>query len=185
MRALVVLTVVLAGITNAWSQDSSEVRAEKVPLKVYSGGFSAGGMIPINQELDNQSNALLKLSFNNTVYFQGPARFFFDVNWFGPGRNFGADAGFDMVASSGKMGAFVGVGIGAHHFDKGGYAFGENFGPSATVHVGMEFDLTDQVQVRFRAPYHVVVNETRDQTIGFELGVLFSSRFKKINRLVL
>lgn len=154
------------------------------PLTIYSGGIGIGAVQSINSELQQDlSKRFLTLSFINTIYFKKNVNVFCDANWFGPGNNYGADLGFDGVFPGSDYSLFVGAGIGALYFDRTNQNFGENFGPSGTVHCGVTFDLTESIQMRFRVPYHIVVNNTRDNTVGFDVGFLFSNPYKKIKKL--
>ncbi|MBN2035231.1 MAG: hypothetical protein JW768_00680 [Chitinispirillaceae bacterium] len=177
------ITTLLAMCFSVWAGDPSEKGVPTSPLTVYSGGFGVGASRALNEELKAEQPNLVKLSFVNTVFFKKHIGVFFDVDWFLPGSNFGADLGFDFVlADKSGFRPFIGAGVGAHYFDKGN-RFGEDFGPSGTVHVGFALDLTDRVQMRMRIPYNLVGNESPDHTIGLEVGFLFSNKHRRVLKL--
>jgi hypothetical protein len=181
MRKAIVFAAVLG--MAAWAGDPSEKGVPTSPLRIYSGGFCAGGVQAINEKLQDEQKNYLKLSLQNMWMFRKHAAVFFDINWFLPGVNPGLDLGFDFVPMTGSFRPFVGAGIGGHYFDKQSGKFGDKFGPSATIHAGFAIDLTDRAQVRFRVPYYIIANATDDQLAGFEVGFLFSPRFKHVKKL--
>lgn len=167
-------TMATAGVTEEGVKTS--------PLSIYSGGVGVGAFYSINDSLRDLSRQFLKLSFINDFYFRDDVHLFIDADWLAPGKNFGADFGFDYFLAQGDFRPFMGMGIGARYFDKKGYEFGENFGVSGTVHLGFLLALTDQVQLRFRAPYHVVATSTVDNGVAFDVGILFSGKYKNVKK---
>ena len=182
MKKLILSAVVVISTGLGYAEDPSERGVPTSPLTIYSAGLGAGAVVSINNELRRDSEQFLKVSFINTVHFRDHLGLFLDFNWFAPGLNFGADMGFDFLLTSSDFRPFIGVGVGAHYFDKSD-DFGENIGPSLTVHAGFVLDITDALQVRLRIPYHVVANEARDHAAGLEVGFLFSDRFRKVKKL--
>ena len=49
--------------------------------------------------------------------------------------------------------------------------------------IGFELDISEKVQMRFKIPYHVVANQSRDQAVGLDMGLLFSKGYKKVKKL--
>jgi hypothetical protein len=186
MNRLLAMTVCTAAAfcTVVSADDASEKGVPTTPLKIYSGGIGAGAMKSLNTELEDKAEQLLKVSFINSIHFREYVSLFMDANWLVAGKHFGggADLGFDVLFASGDFRPFAGAGVGAHYIDKSD-DFGDNFGPSGTVHVGFLVDITDAVQLRFRVPYHFIANEARDQMIGVDAGFLFSNRFRKVRKL--
>ncbi|NLG18022.1 MAG: acyloxyacyl hydrolase [Fibrobacter sp.] len=182
MRRLIVTAAILIYAGVLFADDPSEKGIPTSPLTVYSGGIAAGAMIPLNTELQNHSKTFMKLSLINQIYYKDRIGLFLDFDWLAPGKNFGADLGFDFFLTNSDFRPFLGMGVGAHYFDKTD-DFGENLGPSATVHLGFVLDVTEQMQVRVRVPYMFVANETRDHSAGLEVGFLFSDRFRKVKKL--
>lgn len=176
------LAAILSMAATLWAEDPSEKGVPTSPLTIYSGGIGVGAFRSLNKELQAKQENFLKVSFQNTVYFKENMGVFIDIDWFCPGNNFGADLGFDIVPVTGSFRPFIGAGVGAHYFDKTG-KFGDNIGPSGTVHIGIALDLTNRVQMRIRVPYHIAADKTNDQAIGAEIGFLFSGRFKNIKKL--
>jgi hypothetical protein len=172
--------MVFTGLVSA--QDSSEKSAEKTPLKIYSGGLGLGAAMSINEELKDESEQFVTLSFINSVCLRDHISLFFDLNWFAPGLNFASNVGFDFFMTRSGFRPFVGLGVGVQHFDKGG-PVGKDVGPSGTLHAGFLVDVTDRAQVRFRVPYYAVANHSRDHAAGFEVGVLFFGRFRNVKKL--
>ena len=181
MRKVIVFAVVLG--MAAWAGDASEKGVPTSPFRIYSGGICAGGVQALNKKLQDEQKNYLKLSLQNSWSFRKHAAVFFDINWFLPGINPGADIGFDFIPMAGSFRPFIGAGIGGHYFDKSTGKFGDKFGPSGTIHIGFSLDLTDRVQMRMRVPYHIVGNKTNDQVIGVDVGFLFSGRFKNVKKL--
>jgi hypothetical protein len=151
-------------------------------LKIYSGGFSLGGSVPVSDSLKDFTKGMGNLSFANTFFFRENVSFFWDVNWFFPRPNFGTELGADFVLLTGDVRPYLGGGVGVHYFDKSD-EFSDNIGPSAVVHAGVAFELTNAVDVKVFVPYHIVMNKTRDQTVGVQFAFMFSNRFKKVNTL--
>jgi hypothetical protein len=83
----------------------------------------------------------------------------------------------------GRTRPFVGAGVGVRYFNKKGYKFGDNFGPSATLHAGVLIELSKMVQLRVRAPVHAVINQTHDLGAGLDIGLLFSKPYRHVNKL--
>ncbi|MBN1128152.1 MAG: hypothetical protein JXA71_04165 [Chitinispirillaceae bacterium] len=182
-KKITAVSAVLGMCLSTWAADPSEKGVPTSPLTIYSGGFGVGASHPLNDELKAQQSNFLKLTLANTVFFKDNVAVFIDADWFLPGSNFGADLGFDfMIRSSGTFRPFIGAGIGAQYFDKGN-DFGDDFGPSGTVHLGLVLDLSDHVQMRVRVPYHLVGSETPDHLIGLEVGFLFSNKFRRVKKL--
>jgi len=172
-------------IQTAFASDPSEKGVPTSPLSIYSGGLGLGAMRAINDSLKNQTknSTFLKVSFINSVYLMENMSLFIDVDWLAPGLNFGTDFGFDIYATNTQFRPFIGAGLGVRYFDKEKVRFGDKFGPSGTVHAGVVFDVTEQLQMRFRMPYQITANETFDQTVGFDIGFLFSDKFRKVKKL--
>ena len=108
---------------------------------------------------------------------------FLDVDWFAPGSNYGLGLGFDFLINDRGFRPFIGMGAGAHVFDKEGTAFGKNLGTSLTAHLGFLLDLSDRIQIRMRVPYHFTANDARDHTIGLDIGFFFSDQFRHVKKL--
>ncbi len=178
-RILSVLFLLLITMTAAVAQEN----VHRSPLQIYSGGVSVGALKSLNDELDLESSQFVKVSLNNLFYFRKQMSLSFDLDWFGPGPNFGADFGFNYFFSETDLRPFIGAGVGAHYFDREKVDFGESFGPSLKAQAGMLFELSETVQLKFQIPFHVVLNEFNDQGIGVEIGILFSGRHKSVQKL--
>jgi len=176
MAALVIAT------SAAFAADPSEKGVPTSPLAVYSGGIAAGAFSPLSDSLSAERSMFVKLTFMNTFYFRNNMSLFLDINWFGPGNSYGADLGFDFVPFEGDIRPFIGAGVGAHFFDKNG-TFGDNFGPSGTVHAGVLVDITETVQLKVRVPFHIVGNETLDNGAGLDIGMMFGSKLRHVKKL--
>jgi hypothetical protein len=177
------LWLLLVGIQLVFSADPSEEGVKTSPVTIYSGGIAGGAFFALSDELSEESEQYLKLAFINNIYVIEPVNLFVDVNWFAPGNNFGADLGFDLVFSRSDFQGFLGAGVGAHVFNKTGNEFGDDFGPSATAHVGFALGLGERVQVQARIPFHIALNAATDMCIGLDIGFLFSDKFKKVKKL--
>lgn len=183
MKLIPILTTLLLFSGTLFAADQSEKGVPTSPVTAYSGGFGIGAIYALNPELREKSEQFMKLSFINTLYFSNNASLFMDFDWLAPGNNSGMDMGFDLLLADGPVNPFMGMGVGIHILDKEGQNFGQNFGPSATIHMGMLLDLTDAMQIRIRVPYHLVGNAARDQGIGIDIGFLFKDRFSHVKKL--
>lgn len=186
-KLIALLLLVTIGGGGVFAGDPSEEKVSKSPLKIYSGGVGAGAVLSLNRELRRESNSFLRLSMNNNFTFRENVSLFLDVNFLFPRPlfkgNMGGDIGFDFYLLSKDFKPFIGVGTGAEYMYHSSGEFGDNFGPLFTAHAGFAFDLNEYLTVRLRVPYHLIMNEYRDQTVSFECSFIFSSRFKNIKRL--
>jgi hypothetical protein len=178
--ALVLAFIMCSTVLGA---DPTESGVPTSPLAIYSGGAAVGVIRSINTDLKSESKNFFKLSFINDVYVTKMTHLFIDVDWLAPRANFGTDVGFDYLLSTSKFRPFVGAGVGVRVFDKKGYSFGDNFGLSATLHAGFIVELSKTVQLRIRAPFHAVLNETRDGGAGLDIGLLFSKPYRHVKQL--
>lgn len=183
MKKVVMCLALLVMVQIGMAADTTEQGVRTVPLKIYSGGIGTGVMLPLNPEFEDYSRRFLKVSFINTWQFREYSALFLDVNWLALGKNFSLETGFDFLLSSSDFRPFFGFGIGGHYFEERGNGFDQNFGPSATAHLGFMLDITDEVQVRLRVPYHVILNDTRDSGVGFDFGVMFTDKLRKVRKL--
>ncbi len=174
----VMLFVIVSGVLvcSAMAQNTT-------PLKIYSGGIGAGAMVGLEPEDDASSGQFLKLSFVNMWQFREQVALYADVNWFAPGRNFGAEGGFSFMFSTSYFRPFFGFGVGGHSFESEDGDFSTDFGPSATAHIGFMLEITETVQIRARVPYYVVLNEARNQGAGFDVGIMFKSPLSGVKRI--
>ena len=182
MKMALALAALIGMMQVVWAGDPSEKGVPTSPLTIYSGGFAVGGVRSLTDELKAEQLQFLKLSFVNTIYFRDHVGVFFDVDWLLKGTNVGADLGFDLQPFTGVFRPFIGAGVGARYFDKEG-TFGDNIGPSGTVHVGFTVDLSETVQMRMRVPYYIVGNPAQDQAIGLDVGFLFTGRYRDVKKL--
>jgi hypothetical protein len=182
MKKSGLITSVCISILLMGSIVSAEETVSGSRLKIYSGGFSLGGSKPVSDSLEAFAEGMGNLSFVNTFFFRENVSFFWDVNWFFPKANLGTDLGIDFVLLTGDVRPFIGAGAGVQYFDKS-EEFSDNIGPSAVIHAGVAFELTDAVDVKVFVPYHIVMNKTRDQTVGVQFALMFSNRFKKVKKL--
>lgn len=187
MAAIAALALAITAQSSlASGNDPSEKGVPTSPLGIYTGGIGVGAIKPMNDELKAEQSMFLKLTFMNSFYFREDMSLFLDADWFIPGKNFGADFGFDFIPFQGDVRPFIGAGVGAHYFNKPdahGAKFGDNFGPSGTVHLGCIIDLTDRVQIKVRVPFHFVGNATSDMGTGIDVGMMFGSRYRNVKKL--
>jgi hypothetical protein len=162
--------------------DLSENKAFKSPLTTYSGGIGFGAVTAVNDELKDYSENFMKISFVNLIYFRDKVSFFGDLNWLAPGMNFGGDVGVDFFMTTSDIRPFVGAGIGAAYLDKTD-EFGDNFGISGTIHAGCMFDINDNLSIRFRVPLTGINNDSKDITVGADIGFIISDKFKRVRKL--
>jgi hypothetical protein len=177
---IVAAMALLTGLV--YGADESEEGIPTLPLKIYSGGVSIGAVSSLNEELQDVSKQFFKLSFVNNFAVAEHVGLFLDIDCLFPQVNPGASLGVDYIFLSGRVRPFAGFGLGAQYLDHDA-DFGEDFGISVTGHAGVLFDITDNVALRARIPYEMVLNQSRDHTLGFEGALIFSSRFKHVRKL--
>ncbi len=187
-KAFVCLTAVCVLTGTALGGNVSESGIPTSPLKIYSFGVAGGGLYALNDEfIDSCGQAFGKVVLMNSFDFTENFALFADINWYAGNSllNFGIDLGGDYYLSSQRVKPFIGAGIGAHYFDRNSAKddFGAAFGVSATAHIGIALELTNTVDVRFRVPYHYVVDKTKDMGIGVDVGVLFFSNLRNIKSM--
>ncbi len=182
MNKYKIIFILLVWGAPLFSEERKRLVATESPLITYSAGFAGGAFTAMNDELREKSDNFLKLSFANNIALSDQLNFFMDLNYFGPGNNYGGDVGMDFILPTGRFQPFLGMGVGFHHFDKKG-TFGENIGVSGTIHLGFLVRLTDMVTLRVRAPFHFVANVDRDYLAGIDIGFLFSDRLWKTKKL--
>jgi len=184
MKKCSVVAIVFVSLLSQtlFAADLSENTAQKSPLSIYSGGIGFGAVMAVNDELKDYSENFMKISITNLLYFRDKVSFFCDLNWLAPGMNFGGDIGADFFMTSSDIRPFVGVGIGAAYLDKTD-EFGENFGLSGTIHAGCMFDINDNLSISFRVPLTGINNDTKDITVGADVGIIISDKFKRVRKL--
>ncbi len=171
------LSLALVGaFVNAFGAENSA--GKLVSLKPYSAGVQVGALGALNDDLADYSGQFLEFSFIQQFEVSPRVNMFLDLDYMLPDNNFGGRLGGDYLFASGGFRPFVGMGIGMHYFEKDG-GLAESFGPSATAHFGFLFDVMDEVQLRVRVPYLFVLNKSRDNLAGLEIGMLFSSPHRK------
>jgi hypothetical protein len=151
-----------------------------VALSPYSFGVGVGAMTAINPELRDESAAHIRLSFAQSIRFQENLDLGLDVDWWGPGGNWGGTLFLDYVFGKGALQPLIGLGAGIHnwdYYDK----FGEGFGTAFTAHAGIMMDVTDELQLRVRVPYHLTFNANQDMSAGLDIALLISSPHRKTN----
>jgi hypothetical protein len=168
--------------TTALIATAAQPEAPTSPLSLYSGGAAVGVLKSLTTSLKAESKSFIKFSFISDVYLSDRAHLFIDADWLSPRKNFGMDAGADFLILQGRFRPFLGAGVGIRYFGKNGYSFGDNFGPSATIHAGMLVELSKTVQLRIRAPFQVVLNEKRDAGAGLDVGLLFSKPYRHVKK---
>lgn len=182
-----IILILLSWSVGIFAGDPSEEKVSNSPLKIYSGGPSVGAVLSLNRELRRESNSYLRIALNNNFAFRENVSIFLDVNFLFPRPilkgNIGGDVGFDVYLLNKDFRPFIGFGTGAQYMYHWWGNFGDNFGPLFTAHAGFAFDLNEYLTMRLRVPYHLIMNEYRDQTIAFECSFIFSSRFKNVKRL--
>ncbi|MBN1760418.1 MAG: hypothetical protein JW863_18970 [Chitinispirillaceae bacterium] len=182
MKQYLLIAAVAVITGTVFAADPSEAGVPLKPLKIYSGGIGIGAVRSLNEELKEASLHYLSIALPNTFSIRDHVALFLDAEWMLPGKNFGADLGVDAVLSRSDIRPFFGIGLGGRYIDRG-HDFGDDFGPSITAHGGCTIDLSDNVALRVRIPYHLILTETVGHTIGLECGLMFSSRFKKVRKL--
>jgi hypothetical protein len=182
MKNKAILTLIMMICGTALAADPTESGVPTSPLAQYSAGAAIGVIRSINDSLKPESKNFFKLSFANDIYLTDVKHLFIDVDWLSPRANFGLDVGVDYLLP-GTFRPFLGAGVGVRYFDKKGYKFGDNFGASATLHAGVLIELSKTVQLRIRAPFHGVLNQTHDIGAGLDMGLMFSKPYRHVKKL--
>jgi hypothetical protein len=146
-----------------------------VGLSPYALGLGVGVLMPVNEELMDRDPAFLKLSIAQSLRFHEHIELGMDLDWWLPGTNLGGSVNIDYVLGKGAFRPFIGAGVGLQYVDHPSYKFGDNFGAQGTAHVGMLFDVLDELQLRIRVPFHFVANLDMDRAAGLDIALLFSS----------
>lgn len=178
-QVVILIVFMVVALTRA---DSSEDKPSLSPLYIYSGGITVGGFKSLN-ELDELSEAYAKVALTNNFYLNDVVRLFIDIDAFLPDYNFGIDAGVNLYFINTKVKPFVGIGAGVHYFNRENEDFGNNVGLSGKTQFGLLIDVSETLAFKFQVPFHLVGNQKIDQCVGFEVGCIFSSRFKKIKKI--
>jgi hypothetical protein len=173
---------VLTGGAFAAGGDESEVGVSTSPLKIWSSGVGGGLLYSIKGD---SVGSLGKVIWLNSFDFTENFALFADVDWYIGDNlgNFGLDLGGEYsFLSYTRTSPFLGVGVGAHYFDRRD-ADGD-FGASVIVRAGIALKLTNTVDVKVRVPFHYyVMNDFRDIGVGVEVGVLFFSSLRGVKSL--
>ncbi len=152
------------------------------PLSVYRGGVLFGSVYSLNPELRDYSEQFLKLNFDNRISVSPQVDVVADVNWHLPGNNFGFDLGADFYLFQGSFKPFMGFGVGAQYFDK--YQdFGENIGALVTARLGMFMEIGDRLSVLIQVPYSITTNVDRDNSVGLQIGFVFSDGLRHVQKI--
>ena len=94
--------------------------------------------------------------------------------------NLGAAIGLDYVQRSFFADRFIGAGAGMFYFRKNGPALSDALAPAFTLHVGYGLNLEKRIQLVAQIPALVTFSRGVGSTLGFELKILFSGRFKDL-----
>lgn len=182
MKKVLMIAVACMCCGTLTAADKSEEGVPTTPLKIYSAGIGVGALRAANSELKDVSRNILKLSYTSSYTIVENMAMFLDIDYLLPKNHFGGDIGFDFVFASNSFRPFAGAGVGGHYINREN-DFGDDFGPSLTAHFGFALDLNENVAVRFRAPYHIILNESSDQMAGIDIAFLFSSKYKNVRKL--
>ena len=160
-------------------------KTDTVPLTFFSAGAGLTGHKALSSELDSAQSTLLGISLISSVWLSEQANLSLEAGWLVPGSGWTAAMGVDWKPLSQGFSPLIGFQAGLAHLEVGS-KFSDNFGPMAGARAGFILDAMDVMQIRVTLPYRVVFNERMDQTLGLELGLLFSSphrntRIKRIN----
>lgn len=173
------LSTALATSPRAEDVDTSKhPDTTRIILKPYSIGLGVGAFSAINSELAQESETFLKLSLVQSVQFGRHMAMGVDIDWFGPGENWGGEMIVNYLMGSMRFRPFIGAGAGIRFFDTG-EDFGQGLGPSGVVHAGIMTEVMDELQLRIRVPYHFVANKNQDRLVGLDMAFLFGSPLRK------
>ena len=166
----------LSGLARAENLNlNAQPETTTVGLSPYAIGVGIGALMPISEELMDRDPAFLKLTLAQSLRFRDNIDLGMDLDWWLPGVNLGGSVNIDYLFGKGAFRPFIGAGVGMQYVDHPSYKFGDNFGIQGVGHVGMYFDVLDELQLRIRAPFHMVANLDMDQAAGLDIALLFSS----------
>jgi hypothetical protein len=151
------------------------------PLTVWSFGFGLGGSSVIADGA--KTGQSISLLFAGSRYITENAGLFFNVYYFTPRLNLGADVGFDFARKFSSAGIFGGAGAGLYYLEKNGPLFEDRLAPAATGHVGFSTDIGRSATFVFQIPYTMVFGPEMSNRIGVEVKFLFSGRYKDVKVL--
>lgn len=155
-------------------------------VSIYSGGISFGGQSMMNDSLKRASNMYGTIGLNNRFALNDNFDIFADAEISGfSATTLAVYSGVNGIFGTKKVRPFVGAGAGVAWYDHGSlYEKGSGGGMSVTVHGGVELDVRDNFGITFSVPYRYTFNEFKDNSIGFQMGVLFFSPQKKIKKIM-
>ncbi len=146
-----------------------------VYLTPYAFGPGVGALFAINNELKDQSNTFMKLSFSQNWRLQEHWDLGLDFDWWLPGANFGGLLNMNYVFGENGFRPFVGVGLGMQHIDNPSYTtWGKGFGAAGEAMIGMYIDVSDNTHLRVRVPFQIVADSKMDKAAGLDITALFS-----------
>jgi|GEM_PF-761951 len=149
-----------------------------VSLSPFSFGAEIGGLFALNSELRDQNEAYLELGVATSILFAEQFAVGLHYDWFIPGSSQGGGLTLDYLLGSGAFRPFIGAGLGLHYSDNG-QKFGDAFGIAGAGHIGLIFDVLDELQLRIRAPLILVGNNYGDKLAGLDFALLFSGPHRK------
>ncbi len=153
------------------------------PVSVYSGGLTIGSVKALNEDLqEDVSEAFIKLGYTSQWTLSDRSAIFWDLDWYGPGVNFGTAIGANFKFIEGKVSPYVGVGAGGVYFDHD-EDFSNGFGPALKAQIGLQMDLTQTFGMRIQMPYQFVANSKNDHTLGLEFTFCWYGKFKNIKTI--
>lgn len=161
--------------------------AEGDRLSIYSGGVSFGGMSMLNaKEKDRAADMYGSVGLNNRFAINDNFDIFADVEFYGfTSTNVAAFSGINGMFGKHKVKPFLGAGAGVSWYDHGiDTTKNAGAGMSVTAHGGVQVDLRDNFAITFTVPYRYTLNDFRDNSIGFQMGLLFSNPHKKIKTIM-
>jgi hypothetical protein len=149
-----------------------------------SFGVIVGGLTALNDDLRNESESFLELGLEANVLFADQFNMGAYFNWLLPGKSKGGGLSLDYLLGQGPFRPFVGAGIGIQYMDEG-KPFGDAFGIAGNGHIGILFDVMDEMQLKLRVPLILVGNQNYDQLVGVDFSLLFSGphRHTKVKKL--
>lgn len=148
-------------------------------LGAYSFGPSVGVVSALTDPLLSQDPQLLSLSLAQVIRFGSHWDLGIDVDWWIPGGNWGGGMTVAYVLGTGVFQPFLGAGAGIRALDYDDQSFSSGLGTELTLHAGMYLDVLDHLQMRVRVPWRYIANSNREQVVGLDVALLFSSPQRK------
>lgn len=175
-RIIVVLLFVMVHVF-AQDQDSSEKLTEK-PVTIFSIGVNGGPAVVLHSD-----TTLVKIGISTFFHLRPAWDISFEGFWGAPEMTGGALVGVRTYLLDHDIRPFVGGAMGVSNIVLRHRSRANNLGLTLEVFTGVNFEISQTLQVVVKVPYSITYNRMRNQTIGVEMAFMFSDPFRKIRAI--